>query len=86
MALKLFNVFTIIWHFLFSPMSTENSEMLKEVQSICLQAYPKLMNIRSQAEPGSTGGEVSFSADVEDEANLYYERIYSGEMSIDKMI
>ncbi|KAG2174664.1 hypothetical protein INT44_006928 [Umbelopsis vinacea] len=69
-----------------SPMSTENSEMLKEVQSICLQAYPKLMNIRSQAEPGSTGGEVSFSADVEDEANLYYERIYSGEMTIDQMI
>ncbi|CAM0140611.1 CCR4-NOT core subunit cdc39, variant 2 [Umbelopsis sp. WA50703] len=69
-----------------SSMSTENAEMLKEVQSICLQAYPKLMNIRSQAEPGSTGGEVSFSTDVEDEANLYYERIYSGEMTIEQMI
>ncbi|ORZ05070.1 CCR4-Not complex component, Not1-domain-containing protein [Absidia repens] len=69
-----------------SHLSQENAEMLKEVQSVCLQTYPKLMNIRTQAEPGSTGGEVSFKPDVEEKANSYYERIYSGEMSIDEMI
>ncbi|KAI8097006.1 CCR4-Not complex component, Not1-domain-containing protein [Halteromyces radiatus] len=69
-----------------SPMTQENAEMLKEVQSVCLQTYPKLMNIRTQAEPGSTGSEVSFKPDVEDEANSYYERIYNGEMTIDEMI
>jgi CCR4-NOT transcription complex subunit 1 len=44
------------------------------------------MNVRSQAVPGSTGGEVSFKPDVEEEANLYYERIYNGELSIESMI
>ncbi|KAI8335037.1 CCR4-Not complex component, Not1-domain-containing protein [Chlamydoabsidia padenii] len=68
------------------PMSQDNMEMLKEVQSVCLQTYPKLMNIRTQAEPGSTGAEVSFKPDVEEEANSYYERIYSGKMTVEEMI
>ncbi|KAF7728004.1 hypothetical protein EC973_006769 [Apophysomyces ossiformis] len=69
-----------------SPMVPENAELLKEVQSVCLQTYPKLMNIRSQAEPGSTGAEVSFKPDVQDESTTYYKRVYNGEMSIDEMI
>jgi CCR4-NOT transcription complex subunit 1 len=60
--------------------------MLKEVQNRCLQTYPKLMNVRTQAAPGSTGSEVSFKPDVEEEANLYYERIYNGELSLENMI
>lgn len=60
--------------------------MLKEVQNHCLQTYPKLMNVGSQAAPGSTGAEVSFKSDVEEEANLYYERIYNGELSLENMV
>lgn len=67
-------------------MTPENAELLKEAQSVCLQTYPKLMNIRSTSDMASANAEVSFKPDVEEEANSYYERIYSGEMSIDQMI
>lgn len=67
-------------------MSPENAEQLKEVHSACLQSYPKLMNVRSGGDSNSTGGEVSFSEDVEEEANSYYEQIYRGDISIDYMI
>ncbi|GAA5806524.1 hypothetical protein HPULCUR_012060 [Helicostylum pulchrum] len=67
-------------------LNAQNTEQLKEVQNQCLQTYPKLMNVRTQAAPGSTGSEVSFKPDVEEEANLYYERIYNGELSLDDMI
>ncbi|RUP46545.1 hypothetical protein BC936DRAFT_146826 [Jimgerdemannia flammicorona] len=69
-----------------SSMSPENAELLKEVHSTCLQSYPKLMNVRSGGDSNSTGGEVSFSEDVEEEANSYYEQIYRGDMSIEHMI
>ncbi|KAI9310521.1 CCR4-Not complex component, Not1-domain-containing protein [Dichotomocladium elegans] len=69
-----------------SPMMPENSELLKEVQAVCLQTFPKLMNIRGNTEAAPTGMEVSFKPDIEEEANSYYERIYSGEMSVDQMI
>ncbi|KAI7872984.1 CCR4-Not complex component, Not1-domain-containing protein [Spinellus fusiger] len=69
-----------------SSMTPENAELLKEVQSVCLQTYPKLMNIRTQAEPGSTGAEVSFKPDIEKESNSNYERIYSGELSLEEYI
>ncbi|KAL0097780.1 Not1 transcription factor, partial [Phycomyces blakesleeanus] len=69
-----------------SPMTPDNAELLKEVQSVCLQTYPKLMNIRTQAEPGSTGAEVSFKPEVEKESNSNYERIYSGELSLEEFI
>lgn len=34
----------------------------------------------------ATTGDISFKQDIEDEANSYYERIYSGEISIEEMI
>lgn len=69
-----------------SSLSPPNADMLTKVQNQCLQTFPKLMNVRTQAIPGSTGSEVSFPPDVEEEANLYYERIYNGELSIEAMI
>lgn len=66
-----------------TPLSSANAETLTRVQNQCLQTYPKLMNVRTQAAPGS---EVSFAPDVEAEANLNYERIYNGEISVDAMI
>ncbi|KAI9490122.1 CCR4-Not complex component, Not1-domain-containing protein [Zychaea mexicana] len=70
-----------------SPISPQNAELLKEVQAVSLKTYPKLMNIRGTSDNVSTGaGEISFKPDVEEEANSYYERIYSGSMSIDQMV
>ncbi|CDS10313.1 hypothetical protein LRAMOSA02989 [Lichtheimia ramosa] len=71
-----------------SPMMAENTELLKEVQTVCLQSYPKLINIRGNTEGGrgSNDAEVTFSQDIENEANSYYERIYSGEMSVDQLV
>lgn len=34
----------------------------------------------------ATTGDISFKQDIEDEANSYYERIYSGEITMDEMI
>ncbi|ORZ15115.1 CCR4-Not complex component, Not1-domain-containing protein [Absidia repens] len=84
--LSLQNMATLLKVLSESHLPQENAEMLKEVQSVCLQTYPKLMNIRTQATPGSTGGEVSFKPEVEQEANSYYEQIYSGKMTMDEMI
>lgn len=69
-------------------MIAENTELLKEVQTVCLQSYPKLINIRGNTEGGrgSNDAEVTFSQDIENEANSYYERIYSGEMSVDQLV
>ncbi|CAO3623766.1 unnamed protein product [Mucor hiemalis] len=69
-----------------SSLTPQTAGVLKEVHNLCLQTYPKLMNVRTQATPGSTGAEVSFKADVEEEANLYYERIYNDELSVENMI
>ncbi|KAI8146312.1 CCR4-Not complex component, Not1-domain-containing protein [Fennellomyces sp. T-0311] len=69
-----------------STTSPENSELLKEVQAVCLQTYPKLMNLRATSDNGSVAGEISFKPDVEEEANSYYEQIYSGSMSIEQMV
>ena len=40
----------------------------------------------SMISTAATTGDVSFKQDIEDEANSYYERIYSGEISIEQMI
>ncbi|KAI8976852.1 CCR4-Not complex component, Not1-domain-containing protein [Pilobolus umbonatus] len=69
-----------------SSPSPKNAELMKEVQNICLQTFPKLMNVRIQATPGSTGAEVSFKPEIEETANSYYERIYNGDLSLDAMM
>lgn len=67
-------------------MLPENTELLKEVQTICLQTYPKLMSVRTMSDNAGIGAEVSFKPDIEEEANSYYERIYRGEMTVEQMI
>ncbi|KAI9468493.1 MAG: CCR4-Not complex component, Not1-domain-containing protein [Benjaminiella poitrasii] len=66
-----------------SSISSAMLDMVKEVQTRCSQTFPKLMNVGNQTAPGT---EVSFKPDIEEEANLYYERIYNGELSLDAMI
>lgn len=69
-------------------MIPDNAELLKEVQKTCIHTYPKLLDTSRAPDVGGPGGstEVSFKPDVEEEANAYYERIYSGEISVDDMI
>ncbi|KAI7885612.1 Not1-domain-containing protein [Lichtheimia hyalospora FSU 10163] len=71
-----------------SPMVPDNAELLKEVQKTCIHTYPKLLDTSRAPDVGGPSGstEVSFKPDVEEEANAYYERIYSGEISVDDMI
>ncbi|KAI7893233.1 CCR4-Not complex component, Not1-domain-containing protein [Mucor mucedo] len=61
------------------PLPPTYAEMLSRLQSQCHSTYPNLF-----VPDAST--EVSFSQDVEKEANVYYERIYNGELSMDAMI
>ncbi|KAI9320725.1 hypothetical protein BX666DRAFT_2118920 [Dichotomocladium elegans] len=68
-----------------SQMGPENTERLNIVHSICIQTNPMLSNASWNAVNKVTEVELPFSADVDREANSYYEKIYSGEMSIDEM-
>lgn len=63
-----------------TAMSPENGEYLKQVQSACLQVYPRLMNSTNASRelPESN----NFAKDVEKEVEFYYGRLYEGEMSI----
>ena len=67
-------------------MSKENAEFLKEIFSTCLQAYPRLMNVNPAADENPAGEAGTFSPDVEEEANSYYEKIYKGEMSLGMIV
>ncbi|KAI8332994.1 CCR4-Not complex component, Not1-domain-containing protein [Blakeslea trispora] len=58
----------------------------KEIHNRCLQTFPKIIDMKAQAMSATAGAEVSFKPEIEEEANMYYERIYSGEMSMDAMI
>ncbi|CAG8523976.1 14374_t:CDS:10, partial [Acaulospora morrowiae] len=66
-----------------SSMSAENSELLKEVRRNSMQVHPNLIGSTEGEVPGT---EPSFSADVEEEANSYYERVYRQEITIEDMI
>lgn len=61
-------------------MSSENGEILKQVQSACLQVYPRLMNsANANRDPLDSN---NFAKDVEKEVEFYYGRLYEGDMSI----
>lgn len=65
---------------------------LSQKSNIPLDQLPATSTPTITAEPTSaianaaTTGDISFKQDIEDEANSYYERIYSGEISIEEMI
>jgi hypothetical protein len=55
------------------------------VQAACMQAHPKLMASLPAGERG--GGVTMFSAEVEEEANALFQRIFSGHgMPMDDVI
>ncbi|KAI8885796.1 Not1-domain-containing protein [Backusella circina FSU 941] len=63
--------------------SPEKIEHLQVIQSQCKQAYPQLAN-REEKGMGESG--ISFKPEIENEANSYYEGIYSGTLSVNSMI
>ncbi|OBZ83449.1 hypothetical protein A0J61_08503, partial [Choanephora cucurbitarum] len=69
-----------------SHLSPQFIDAIKEIHNRCLQTFPKMIDMKAQATSAAIGAEVSFKPEIEEEANMYYERIYNGEMSIDAMI
>lgn len=67
--------------------SQENIDLLKEVHGACLQAYPRLMNLRPNSD-GSVGeiDVTHFSAEIEAEVDSYYKRMYDNELKTDDII
>ncbi|KAF9433584.1 hypothetical protein BGZ76_009251 [Entomortierella beljakovae] len=68
-----------------SPMSPENSVILKNIHSACLQLHPQLTNV-TPVDGAAAGAETSFSAEVEQTTSDYYKRIYRGDISIAEMV
>lgn len=67
-----------------TAMSPENGEILKQVQSACLQVYPRLMNsTNANRELSETN---NFAKDVEKEVEYYYGKLYEGDMSITSFV
>ncbi|KAG4305375.1 hypothetical protein PORY_000931 [Pneumocystis oryctolagi] len=71
-----------------NSMSAANSELFKSIQTICLQVYPRLMNIgQGRDEIITSNNETNtFSRDVEQEQETYYQRLYKGDLSINDCI
>ncbi|KAI8922013.1 CCR4-Not complex component, Not1-domain-containing protein [Powellomyces hirtus] len=68
-----------------TPMSPTSADFLKDISSSCLQTYPRLVNIPTLGE-GVSGDGTTFTDDVEEEANSYYERIYKSELTINQVM
>ena len=79
-ALRVETVAVFLKALMNTAMSPENGETLKQVQSSCLQVYPRLMNsTHANRDPTDSN---SFAKDVEKEVEYYYGRLYEGEMTI----
>jgi len=61
-------------------MTSEIREQFAQINQACIQAYPKL------SEAPETGMEGSFSPEVEEEANMYFQKIYLGQLSIEEVV
>ncbi|CAB4419785.1 unnamed protein product [Rhizophagus irregularis] len=66
-----------------SSMSPANSELFKEINNTSIHVYPRLLN--SSSTDGNAPDQ-TFTADVEEEANSYYERVYRQEIGIEDFI
>lgn len=68
------------------PLVAEDIEYYKEVRNLCLQYWPRLMNLtpRTEQEPGLSV--TTFSADLDRQVEDYYHRMYSGELRVEEVI
>ncbi|TIA98147.1 hypothetical protein E3P94_02595 [Wallemia ichthyophaga] len=68
------------------PLVADDIEYYKEVRNLCLQYWPRLMNLtpHSDQEPGLSV--TTFSPDLDRQVEDYYHRMYSGELRVDEVI
>src|SRR5436190_15944643 len=71
----------MFFYFIYSSMSPANAELFKEINNTYI--YPRLLS--SSSAEGNVPDQ-TFTPDVEEEANSYYERVYRQEISIDDFI
>ncbi|KAK4047791.1 CCR4-NOT core subunit cdc39 [Microbotryomycetes sp. JL201] len=67
--------------------SVRDVELFKEIRTLCLQLYPRLMNFspgNADSEPGMAV--VSFSSEIESECDALYRRMYDQEVSIEEVV
>ncbi|KAM0747379.1 Not1-domain-containing protein [Meredithblackwellia eburnea MCA 4105] len=65
----------------------DDVEVFKEVRTLCLQLYPRLMNFApgsADSEPGMSV--VTFSAEIETECDGLYKRMYDQQISVDSVV
>jgi CCR4-NOT transcription complex subunit 1 len=60
---------------------TDTLQQLKLVQAVAVQAHPELAAVVADA-----GGMEAFPPDVEEEANATFQRVYSGDLSVDALV
>lgn len=85
------NIETI--YFLMTALSTEKLpkelfERTRNLQTLCLQAYPRLINFGQGHDSAimMNGDSNSFSIEVEKEMKLYYQRMYKKEIEIKDVV
>ena len=68
-------------------MKEDDIEYFKVVRNVCLQMYPRLMNLAPGAENQEPGLQVaSFSPDIQEEADDWYRQMYSGKTEVDEVV
>ena len=60
-------------------MTQEDRDLYSQVHQACIQAHPKL----SESPEASLD---PFSPEVEEEANMYFQKIYGGQLSIEEVV
>ena len=57
-----------------------------DVQNMCFQVYPRLMNLAPGADVESGLAVIQYSQEIESEVDLIYKRMYDENISIDEVI
>jgi len=64
-----------------SQMTPELHEQFRQIQAGYLQSYPKMLGLIAGVDQPA-----SFPPDVEEEANAYFQKIYTNQLSIDDTV
>ncbi|PWN39305.1 Not1-domain-containing protein [Ceraceosorus guamensis] len=68
-------------------MSAEDVALFKTVRNLCLQVYPRLMNLAPGSESLEPGLQVTtFAQDIHDEADSWYRKMYEDEIGIEDLV
>lgn len=65
----------------------DDVEVFKEVRTLCLQLYPRLMNFapgNADSEPGMAV--VTFAPEIESECDALYKRMYDQDITVDNVV